>query len=425
LQIPHPISILLILLLPTTLLAQHAPPVQLHRWQDARFGLFIHFGPWSQTHSGLIWPLATTQSADQRTAWFNLNKSFNPTNFDPDDWSRIAKQSGAKYVVFTTKHHDGFCNFDTAWTDYGITSPTCPFSRSDHPDLTAALVKSLRAQNLMVGLYYSHIDWHHPDGDWHRNTAIDESYIHAHPDRWNAFARYESNQVTELLTHYGPIDILWFDVWWPKDAAADARKMLDHIRQLQPNLVLNDRGTLDFADFVTPEQGIPNPIPKAPWETCFTISQGNGFWYKGENAQYKSTNDLIRLLSDVASKGGNLLLNVGPRPDGTFPPEETQRLLELGKWLQSNAPAIYGTTASPLNEVPSWGRITRKANTLFLIILDPPPSSGLHIKLPYRLTRASPLAPGPTIRITPEGVDVGSLPTTPTVIQADVEQIPS
>ena len=131
---------LLILLLASPAFAQHAPPEKLHRWQSARFGLFIHFGPWSQTQSGLIWPLSTTDSDPQRKQWFSLNTTFNPTNFNPDEWAQIAKQSGAKYVVFTTKHHDGFCNFDTACTDYRITAPPGPYSRSPHPDINAAHV---------------------------------------------------------------------------------------------------------------------------------------------------------------------------------------------------------------------------------------------------------------------------------------------
>src|SRR5579871_3671903 len=140
------ILLLIFFFLPSNLFAQHAPPERLHHWQSAKFGIFIHFGPWSQTQSGLIWPLATTQSADQRAKWFAQNKTFNPTHFNPDQWARIAKDSGAKYVVFTTKHHDGFCNFDTAFTDYRITAPDCPYSNSAHPDITAALVKSLRDQ---------------------------------------------------------------------------------------------------------------------------------------------------------------------------------------------------------------------------------------------------------------------------------------
>jgi len=348
----------------------HAPADQLARWQDAKFGLFIHFGPWSQTESGMIWALATTKDAQQRQQYFELYRTFNPTLFDADLWAKAARQSGAKYVVFTTKHHDGFCNFNSALTDYKITAPACPYSSTVHPDLTAEFVRAVRAQNLLTGLYYSHIDWHYPTGNWHRDTHIDESFIHDHADQWRNFADYEQGQVRELLTRYGAVDLFWFDVSWPRDAAKDTQQMLTMMRTLQPQMVINDRGTGDFADYVTPEQGIPNPIPAGPWETCFTISEGNGFWYKGPNAKYKSTPTLVRLLADVVSKGGNLLLNVGPKPDGSWPAEESERLAEMGRWLDRNGDAIYGCSRSPLAKDPEWGRVTQKGSKLFAIVFE-------------------------------------------------------
>jgi alpha-L-fucosidase len=351
--------------------ALHAPTDKLKQWQDTKFGLFIHFGPWSQTESGMIWPLATTKDVKQRQQYFELYRTFNPVNFDADAWAKAARASGAKYVVFTTKHHDGFCNFDSALTDYKITSPNCPYSASAQADLTADFVKATRAQNLLVGLYYSHIDWHYPTGNWHRDTHIDESFVHDHPTQWRNFAAYEQGQVRELVTKYGPLDLFWFDVSWPHDGDDDAKQMLTMMRSLQPNMLINDRGTGEFADFVTPEQGIPNPIPPGPWETCFTISEGNGFWYKGPSAKYKSAATLIRTLADIVSKGGNLLLNVGPKPDGSWPAEESERLQQIGSWLSVNGEAIYGCTRSGLATDPSWGRITQKGSRLYAIIFDP------------------------------------------------------
>lgn len=405
----------------------HASSARLQFWQDAKLGLFIHWGPWSQSENGLIWSIETTKDPAQRARWLDLYKTFNPAKFDPDEWAKTAGDAGMKYVVFTTQHHDGFCNFDTALSDYRITAPDCPYSKSPRPDVTAEIVRAFRARKMKVGLYYSLIDWHHPDGAWHHNTAIDETFVRAHPDRWRAFAAHQAGQVRELLTHYGPIDILWFDVGWPKDAAPDARSMLRDVRTLQPDILVNDRGTLDFADFVTPEQGIPNPVPPGPWETCITISEGNGFWYKGPDAKYKSTPALIRILAEVVSRGGNLLLNIGPRSDGSFPPEETERLKELGQWLGTNCEAIYGTSRSPLADVPAWGRVTRKGSSLYLIVLDPPKSgSPLHLALPQKVTGAHLLTDARPLHVqsTPGAIDVVLPPATddlPRVVRIEVE----
>lgn len=379
--------------------ARHAPAQPLQRWRDAKLGIFIHFGPWSQTGNGLIWPINLTDSAQERSRYLDLYKTFNPIHFDANQWAEAARRSGARYVVFTTKHHDGFCNFDTALTDSRITGPACPYSSSPHPDITGELIKAVRDHGLLVGLYYSHVDWRHPDGVWHEHAKIDESFVATHPDRWQNFVAYEKGQVRELLTHYGRIDLFWFDVRWPRTGSADALPMLRMMRQLQPDLLINDRGTDGFADYSTPEQGIPNPVPPGPWESCITISQGDGFWYKGPQARYKSSTDLIRLLADVVSKGGNLLLNLGPRPDGTLVPEETQRLDELGRWLARNGEAIYGTTRGGLKEVPSWGRVTRRGSRLYLIVFDwPKPGTPLRLKSAegvhraYLLTENKPLS---------------------------------
>jgi len=376
----------------------HAPADKLKQWEDAKFGLFIHFGPWSQTESGMIWPLATTKDIQQRQQYFELYRTFNPTKFDADQWAKAAKQSGAKYVVFTTKHHDGFCNFDSALTDFKITSPNCPYSASAHPDLTGEFVRAVRAQKLLIGFYYSHIDWHYPTGNWHRDTKIDETFIAAHPQQWHDFANYEQGQILELISKYGQLDLFWFDVSWPRDGVDDARQMLTMMRSWQPRMLINDRGTGEFADFVTPEQGIPSPIPDGPWETCLTISEGNGFWYKGPNAKYKSTETLVKLLADIVSKGGNLLLNVGPRPDGTWPQEESERLADIGRWLDRNGAAIYGCNRSPLKQVPDWGRVTQNGSRLYAIVFDRSRNS-IVVPTPLRVTSARYLDGGAAVSI--------------------------
>ena len=355
--------------------ALHAPLEQKAAWDAAKFGLFFHFGPWSQTGNGSIWTIAKAKDPQEQQRYLDLYRTFNPTRFDADNWAKGARESGAKYVVFTTKHHDGFCNFDSALTDFKSTSPDCPYSKSAHPDLTAEFVRAMRAQKLVVGLYYSHIDWHHPNGNWDRNTVVDEAFIRNHPTEWRNFAAYERGQVLELLTRYDAIDSLWFDVFWPHDGAEDARQMMQMVRSIQPNLLINDRGTAEYADYETPEQGIPNPLPAGAWESCITISEGDGFWYKGSGAKYKSTETLVRLLVDIVSKGGHLLLNVGPRGDGSWPPEESERLAAIGKWLTRNGAAIYGSSPSTLKSVPDWGRFTQNGSRIYAIVFDPTRSS--------------------------------------------------
>ncbi|HSZ58900.1 MAG TPA: alpha-L-fucosidase [Tepidisphaeraceae bacterium] len=399
-------------------ISTHAPSSRLRQWQDAKLGLFIHFGPWSQTENGSIWKMAQVSQA-QREEYFSLYKTFNPTRFDARRLAALAKRAGMKYVVFTTKHHDGFCNFDSALTDFKVTSPVCPTSASPHPDLTRDVVDAFRAQGLMVGLYYSHVDWHHPGGGWHHDAKLDPSFLAEHPDRWRDYVAYETGQVRELLTRYGPIDIFWFDIFWPQEGMADATPMLRMMRQLQPDMLINNRGTGEFGDFITPEQGVPDKPYPQPWETCMTISDGPGFWYKGPNARYKSTAQIVRLLADVASKGGNLLLGVGPKADGTLPPEETERLEQVGRWLDRNGQAIYGTTGSSLDVVPSWGRVTRKGSRVFLIVFEwPADGSPLRLRLTQAVKRAGVLGENAAV-ICRRGGDSGEVEIERPSAQAD------
>lgn len=383
---------------PIALEDRRASVETMEKWNDWKFGLFIHWGPWSQTEIGAIWKIVKSDTPEEREQRFELYKTFDPVNFDPYEWAEIAENAGMKYMVFTTKHHDGFCNFETAVTDFKITNPDCPHSKSANPDITGELVKAFRKKGMGIGHYYSHIDWHHPEGGSFsiRHWDYDKTKIDTDPEAWKTFADFEHAQVKELMTQYGVVDIMWFDIRWPGTSRnkggvhhrvdhpvikKDVMNMVTMMRDINQKLIINDRGVDIFGDFATPEQKIPDVAPPGYWETNMTISDPNrrkagGFWYKGPDALYKSQDELLRVMAEVFSKGGNFLLNVGPQPDGKIPLGEVEALRGIGDWLKVNGEAVYGSKRSPLVNAPDWGFITRKANTLYLYVFQWPENGG-------------------------------------------------
>jgi alpha-L-fucosidase len=263
-----------------------------------------------------------------------------------------------KYMVFTTKHHDGFCMFDSQFSPYTAANPACPNSESPHPDLTKSIFNAFRAQGLWIGAYFSKPDWHHPDywdpqfPPYDRNPNYD---LQKKPEKWESFVRFTHNQILELMTNYGKVDILWLDGGWVQPYTATSPKWgykpvdqnirMDELaaqaRQLQPGLIVVDRAVEGpNQNYLTPEQSIPDkPLPY-PWETCMTM--GNS-WSYVPNDQYKPANELIEKLVDIVSKGGNYLLNIGPSPDGDFDPTAYDRLKEIGTWINTNGEGIYGS----------------------------------------------------------------------------------
>ncbi|HEX4627255.1 MAG TPA: alpha-L-fucosidase [Gemmatimonadales bacterium] len=340
-------------------------------WRDARFGMFIHWGLYS-TLAG-EWGGRSDYAEWIRTSahiplaeYERLLARFNPTLFDADRWVALAKAAGMRYVTITTKHHDGFCLFDSKLTAFGVRAT--PFKR----DIMREMADACRRHGLRMCWYHSIMDWHHPDylprRDWEAATrAVDGA-------RYDRFIRYLHGQVTELLTNYGDIGVLWFDGNWEGTWTHDMGRVLYTMcRSLQPNVIVNNRVegwspvpiTDPLGDFRTPEQEVPaTGWPGVDWESCITMNRNWG--YNSHDHDFKSAATLVGLLVETASKGGNLLLNVGPKGDGTFPEESVERLEALGRWMAVNGAAIHGTTASPFPNAPF--RATAKADQLFLFL---------------------------------------------------------
>ncbi len=363
------------------------PDARLDWWRNARFGMFIHWGlysvpagTWGEETGHAEW-IRTTAEIPRET-YDGFVDQFNPVNFDADAWCDMAADAGMGYIVITSKHHDGFCLFDSEHTDFDIMAT--PFKR----DIMTELTKAAPKHGLRMCWYHSIMDWHHDDYLPRRGWETERSAEGADMDR---FREYLHAQVTELLTNYGPIGVMWFDGEWERTWRGEyGAKLYELCRKLQPDVIVNNRlgarggmegmtGIDGYAggyggDYATPEQEIPDAVEKGlDWETCMTMNDRWG--YNVNDTNFKSTTDLIRKLSDIVSKNGNFLLNVGPKPDGTFPQESIDRLAEIGDWMDVNGEAIHGTTGSPFSTLP-WGRCTQKPNgddtTLYLHVFDWP-----------------------------------------------------
>jgi alpha-L-fucosidase len=329
---------------------------RLQWWTDARFGMFIHWGLYALPARHEWVKNREKMTNEQYQKYFDL---FNPDLYNPHEWARMAKEAGMKYVVLTAKHHEGFCLFDSKFTDYKATNT--PFGR----DIIKEYVEAFRAEGLKVGFYYSLIDWHHPDYTIDRmhpqRQETDTAYQRLNKNRdMNKYRDYIKNQVKELLTNYGEISIIWFDFSFPgKNGKGhedwDSENLLKMVRKLQPGIIVDDRLDLQDVeggwDFVSPEQVKVTKSPefkgkKIPWETCQTFS-GSWGYYRDENT-WKNTSQLLELLIESVSKGGNLLLNVGPTARGVFDIRAQDRLKTMGDWMKFNNRSIYGCTQAPL-----------------------------------------------------------------------------
>ncbi|MCF3111256.1 alpha-L-fucosidase [Niabella sp. CC-SYL272] len=351
------------------------------KWQELKFGLFMHWGPYSQWDVVESWSICPEDWAwNQRTgpyaadyfrykkAYEALPATFNPTRFEPRKWALAARSAGMRYMIFTTKHHDGFCMYDSKLTGYKVTDSSVPFSRTQHPDITRSLFDAFRDQQFMVGAYFSKPDWHSDDYWWSYFPPKDRSENYdrkKYADRWNRFIQYTNNQIQELMTGYGPISILWLDGNW---ANMDIGPAVTSARVHQPGLIVVDRhGLPKYVNYLTPEQKVPNHYIPVPWETCMTM--GTSWSYKKQE-QYKSARQLVQLLIDVVAKNGNLLLNIGPGPDGDWHSEAYDRLEKIGKWMQINGEAIYGTHPLAPYRKGKWAFTQKGADRFALYLPD-------------------------------------------------------
>jgi alpha-L-fucosidase len=313
-------------------------------WHEARFGMFIHWGlysvlgrhEWAMEEEGI--PVSEYEQ---------LAKKFNPKPNSPQAFAKLAKAAGQKYMVMTSKHHEGFCNFDTKLTSY------CAPKQGPGRDLLREYVEAVRAEGLRFGFYYSLMDWHHPDG---AKCATD-------PDARKRFVEYTHGLVRELMTNYGKVDVLWYDVDWPLNAEQwESERMNKMVFELQPDIIVNNRNGLP-GDFSTPEQEIRAEQGTRAWESCMTLNESWG--YQAADDSWKSTKTVIRNLVECSRDGGNYLLNIGPRGDGSIPGDSARVLSEVGAWLSRNGEAIHTTDRCRVR-TSEFAGFTRRGNTLYM-----------------------------------------------------------
>ncbi len=347
---------------------------KLDHWQDLKFGLMMHWGTYSQWGIVESWSLCSEDEpwcrrksdnyCEYKKEYEDLIKTFNPVDFNPEKWAEAAKAAGMRYVVFTTKHHDGFCMFDTKQTDYKVTSNDCPFHTNPKTNVAKEIFNTFRNDGFMIGAYFSKPDWHSNNYWWRYFATPDRNVnydIKKHPDRWQKFVDFTHNQIDELMSDYGRMDILWLDGGWvhkysegeierlKKDTTLhmyhiqsqdiDMPGIVKDAREKQPGLIVVDRAVPGpNQDYLTPENTVPDTTLPYPWETCMPMATS---WSYVPNDRYKSPEKLIHLLVDIVAKGGNFLLNIGPGPKGDFDPVAYERLREIGDWMKVNSEAIY------------------------------------------------------------------------------------
>jgi len=383
-------------------------------WREARFGMFIHWGVYA-VPAGEYNGQRSKKIGEWIMEWANIPRAeyekfapqFNPVKFDAREWVRIAKEAGMKYIVITSKHHDGFSMFDSRVSNYDIVDST-PYRR----DPMRALADESKKQGLKFCFYYSILDWHHPSAYVEapgKDPTAGNTQTRLKQDTKGEYVKYMKEQLRELVTAYDPA-VLWFDGewqdWWTE---ADGKDLYQYVRSLKPGIVINNRvgkGRKGMdglsktdqqysGDFGTPEQRIPpSGLPGVDWESCMTMNDTWGF--KSYDDNWKSTEKIIRNLIDIASKGGNYLLNVGPTAEGLIPQPSVERLAAVGRWMNVNGESIYGTTASPFAKQLAFGRATSKGRRIYLHVFDWPADGKLQVPSWGKPVKTAYLMAGPT-----------------------------
>lgn len=349
---------------------------KLKHWQDQKFGVLMHWGLYSVPGIVESWSICSEDwivrerkpTYEEDKAWYWSQKdSLNPVNFDPSKWADVMKKAGMKYMIFTTKHHDGFCMFDTKYTDFSIAHG--PFGKDPRHNIAKEVFNAYRNKGFMIGCYFSKPDWH-CKWFWNPYYATPNRRINykkqQHPDWWQNYRKFTQNQLNELTTDYGNIDILWLDGGWITGDEIGLDTILVDARKRNPGMISVDRTIRGKNEnYQTPEQGIPAKQLDIPWESCITLSHA---WGWTPNAKFKSPNKVIGILSEIVAKGGCLALGVGPKADGTLQPEVVKNLLQIGNWLNKNGQAIYSTVnAAHYNDGKVWFTADKNGKTLYAI----------------------------------------------------------
>lgn len=355
---------------------------KLDEWQDQKFGVLFHWGlysvpgiveSWSICSEDVDWiPRDSTMSyVDYKKWYWGLSEKFNPVNFNPNQWSDVMEKAGMKYAIFTTKHHDGFNMFDTKQTDFSIANG--PFKNHPKADVAKYVFEAFREKNFMVGAYFSKPDWHSQYYWWDYFATPNRSVnykIERHPERWEKFKNFTYNQIEELMSNYGELDILWLDGGWvaPGRQDIDMDRIATMTRQHQSDIMIVDRTIRGkYENYQTPERSVPEEQLPIPWESCIPLSSDWG-WIP--DAKFKTPAEVIALLIEVTAKGGNLLLGVGPTPDGIIQPEVEAILSEVGSWLKNNGKGIYNTRITEnYNSNDVWFTADKDQKTIYALYI--------------------------------------------------------